>query len=61
MKVGRCPGQVVAAPQLVAIGGDGKSPCLYPPTWRVVLPTPEQTSVLGGELPLQRQDVLAGL
>lgn len=36
MKVGRCPGETVTAPQLVAVGMDGKSPYLLWPTWRVL-------------------------
>lgn len=54
IKVDRCPGKMVTTPQLVAVGVDGKHPCLT--HW-----TPGQTSICERKLLLLRRDVLAGL
>lgn len=41
--------------------GGWEEPVPVSTIWRAVLSTPGQTSILGGELLLLRQDVLAGL
>lgn len=53
--------EMVTAPELASVGVDVKTPCLSPPTWRVLSFRPRTNFHLGKGMASAEKGVLAGL